>query len=238
MRARSHRGFTLAELVVGGIVIALIAASVTVALSQALDAERRARARQEAVRRANAAADVVARDLRAIARQGELFYTHLRVDQGNIGSDSADELLLVATSSRSTPAIVDARGNRRPSGATYEAQYRLVRDPRRDGVPGGDEPALVLLRRVDDLPDIYDDAGGVVYPIVSGVRSFDVRVHDGRDWTDGWDTDSLGYPYAVRVEVEAVSDDGSVTERAVRVVPIDRVPLPFTPVFTQGEGGA
>lgn len=231
---RARRGFTLPELIVGSVIVAMIATSVVIALSQSLDAERRSRARQEAVSRANAAADRIARDARALARTHDLVNTRLWIRDARKGADEADELLMVATASR-TPLPAQPDAPRRPTGGTYEVQYRLFDDPRREGVPGGDqEPASVLRRRVDDLPDEFIDAGGIDYPVVVGVRSVKLQAFDGEDWLDTWDTDLAGYPYALRIEVRATSDDGSVTDRVSRIVPFDRVPLPITPILDAG----
>ncbi len=230
-RTHQRRGFTLPELIVGSVIVAMIASSVVLSLSQAIDGERRSRARQEAVRRANAGADQIARDVRAFAREEELFNARVLLFPGNLRGDSAGELLMFSTASRSAPTAGQGDG-RRPAGATYEAQYRLREDTRSEGVPGtGDDPSHVLWRRVDSLPDQYVDAGGIEFPVVEGVRTLRLFAHDGDNWTDQWDTDTDGYPYAVRIEVTATSNDGRYTERAVRVVPLDRVPLPFTPAL-------
>jgi hypothetical protein len=63
-----------------------------------------------------------------------------------------------------------------------------------------------------------------------GVR---IQAFDGTTWFDDWDTDSDGYPHAVRVTVTARSDDGSVTRVSRRTIAVDRVPLPVTPPSTE-----
>ncbi|MEM1424078.1 MAG: hypothetical protein AAGH64_08755 [Planctomycetota bacterium] len=236
-RARTRGGFTLPELIVGGVVVALIASSVVLSLSQAIDSEQRSRSRQEATRRANALADRIAQDMRSIARESELFYTRVLLAPGSVSGDTASELLLVAEATGSRPPATTGEG-RTPTGATREVQYRVVRDDRREGVPGGDDEAHIAWRRIDDLPDEFVDAGGVVYPVATGIRSVLVQAHDGEGWTDEWDSDVLGYPHALRVEVRATSDSGEHTPRAVRVVAIDRVPLPVEQQFpTELTGG-
>ena len=233
---RARRGFTLPELIVGGVIVALIASSVVLSLSQAIDAERKSRARQEAVGRANTLADRIARDLRGVAREGELFYTRVLVFTGEVGGDNASELLLVTQVNDARPPATLGEG-RTPTSGTREVQYRLRSDTRRDGVPGGDDPGHVAWRRVDDLPDEFVDAGGVVYPVATGIRSLQIAAHDGEEWTSEWDSDALGYPHAVRGEVRATSDDGSYTQQAIRVVSIDRVPLPVQQQFPEALTG-
>ena len=236
-RVRTRRGFTLPELIVGGVVVALIASSIVLSLSQAIDSEQRSRSRQEATRRANALADRIALDMRSIARESELFYTRVLLAPGRVRGDNASELLRVTQSTGSRPPATIGEG-RTPTGATREVQYRVVADARRDGVPGGDDEAHVAWRRVDDLPDEFDDSGGVVYPVATGIRSVVIQAYDGEDWTDEWNSDILGYPYALRVEVRATSDSGDHTQRAIRVVAIDRVPLPVEQQFpTELPGG-
>ncbi|GAB4543780.1 MAG: hypothetical protein Tsb0013_00260 [Phycisphaerales bacterium] len=230
-RRAARRGFTLPELIVGGVIVALIASSVVLSLSQAIDAERRSRARQQAVQRANALADTIARDVRSVERSAELVDTSLRIGAGDFGS----ELLVVTEATRSTPPV-RAGDARSPTAGTYEVQYRLQRDPRRDGVPGGNDPAHVMWRRVDQLPDRFVDAGGVAYPIATGIRSVRLRAFDGEDWLDDWDTDQLGYPHAIEIRVTAISDNNDYTIEARRIVAVDRVPLPIPQQFNVAGG--
>jgi len=41
-----------------------------------------------------------------------------------------------------------------------------------------------------------------------------------------WDSDTDGYPHALRVTLVALADDGKTTAVARRVISLDRTPLP------------
>jgi prepilin-type N-terminal cleavage/methylation domain-containing protein len=222
-----RRGFTLIELVVSSILIAMVTGAVTVALSQSLRAQAAAEARQAAMRRAQAAAEQIARDVRAVVREGDLFQARLLLTDGAPG----DELLLFTTSYRAARPTSD-----RAEGGRYEVQYRLASGAM-EAAAFGSGGGLTLFRRVDPQPDDTPAGGGVVFPVIDGITSLSIDAHDGEQWLPAWDSDFEGYPHAVRIRVTARSDNGSRTAAALRTVPIDRVPLPFVQVRVD-QGGA
>lgn len=218
-----RRGFTLVELIVAGVIIAGIAAAVSSAISMALRAQRMSETRQEALMRADAAAVRIARDLKNIVRDGDLYYARVAIADGEQDGRARDEMLVYTRSTEMVRPLGDGA-----EGGEFEVQYRLMNPAGREGKAGG-----VLFRRVDPVPDLVPSGGGVVFPVVEGVLSLSIEGFDGNEWAGEWESDRDGYPHAVRVTVSAASDDGSVVEYARRTVAIPRVPLPYTPVLDE-----
>ena len=224
-------GFTLVELVVASIIVAGIASAITVATSQSLRAKTASVARQQAMQRAHGGAARVALDLRNALRDADLYYARVAVADIERSGRPADELLLFA-------AAGETAGLGGGGAPEHEVQYRAASVRLSDGTD-----RAALWRRVDAVPDDTPDGGGVVFPVIEGVESVSIEAFDGSAWRAEWDSDRDGYPYAVRVTVSAVSDNGRVRETARRVVPFDRVPPPITPTRPaddddDGEGGS
>lgn len=227
-RGSRRRGFTLVELIVAGVIIAGVSAAVATSLSMALRAQRMSQTRQEALLRADAAAMRIAQDVKNIVRDGDLFFARLAIADRSVDGQERDEMLMFSRSVETVRPIGD-----RAEGGEFEVQYRVVDAAGRRGRAGA-----VLYRRVDPVPDRVPDGGGVVFPIVEGIRSLSIEAFDGSSWQPSWESDVGGYPYAVRITVSAVSDDGSVVEHARRTVAIHRPPLPYVPVLDAfADGG-
>jgi prepilin-type N-terminal cleavage/methylation domain-containing protein len=244
MRAPTRRrGFTLVEVLVAVVIAAAIAGAATIALFQALRAQTASQTRQQARARADAVASRMALDLENLLRDGDLYNARVLITSGGTASGPRDELLVFASSATSVRT-----SNVQNEGGRYEIQYRLLDPPvlsggeRRRIVPGA-PASLVLWRRVDPIPDEVPDGGGVVFPVGEGIISLSVEGFDGEAWQESWDSDRDGLPHAVRVRVRSMADaDPRRTAAAVRVVAIDRVPLPYVKVVPedeseQGDGG-
>jgi type II secretion system protein J len=213
----NKRGFTLIEIIVASVLLALIAGSTTLVLARSLKTRDASGARQDAMSRAQSAATLIANDIAQAAREPDLRFGLVRVIPSG-GLEGRDEVLMLARTGRtvrSNPEI--------PEGPVHEVQYRVV-----DG-PSKDEPAA-LWRREDPYVDDFVDAGGVATPIVPGIVELKVEAYDGNSWSSQWDSDELGYPVAVRVTATATGAMGSTSERrtARAIVAIDRTPLPGT----------
>jgi prepilin-type N-terminal cleavage/methylation domain-containing protein len=223
-----RRGFTLVEVIVVSILIAGIAAAVTVSISQALRAARVSESRRSAFARAEAAVARIARDVQNVIRDGDLWHARVRIVDAQAGGISRDELLVYTGSLDAVRPNDDA-----PEGGSYEVQYRAADAPAdtdrrpRSGAGPARVPELQLWRRVDPIPDDTPLGGGVVFPVVNGITSLSIDAFDGEGWRTEWDSDRDGYPHAVRVIATAVSGDGARSAVARRVVAIDRTPAPY-----------
>lgn len=209
-RPRTNPGFTLVEVIVGVVIVALLGGATTLVLSRSIKTRDTLASRHEAFQRAQAAAEMIARDIANVARDNNLQMTRVRLTGG-----ARSEVLLKTMGTRTVrPA------SPQNEGPVHEVQYRV--DPVGDG-------QQALWKREDPFPDEYNDAGGVANPIVPGVVSIAVEAYDGASWTDQWDSDSDGYPHAVKVTVVAGGGTEGFVTTARQIVAIDRVPLPETP---------
>lgn len=220
--AARPRAFTLVEVLVATIIVGLIATSVAVVISRTFKTRRAAEARTEASSRAKAAAAMIARDVQNAFRDGDLLQTRVQIIAS---ADKRDQLLLLARTDRAVRSAEEQN-----ESEVHEVQYRVSNDLPDAGAPGA--VGTSLWKREDPLPDEYLDAGGVAAPVVPGVTELTVEAYDGETWTNDWDSDTLGFPMAIRVNVKvmASSDDAAtprgVTVAARQVIAFDRTPLP------------
>ncbi len=218
------RGFTLVELIVSSIIVALMAGATTVAISRSIRSRDASQARFDAFSHAASAADLIAIDVQNAARDENDKFVKLSITAGGDKEMPSSGIMLLAAANR------PARGDPdKPEGPVHEVQYRLEKAA---GSPlqGGSEIASsrVLWRRDDPLPDEYLDAGGVATPAVARIKSVSIEAYDGNQWQTTWDSDYDGLPHAVRVTVVASAGDPERTAVARRTIAIDRTPLPET----------
>lgn len=218
-------GFTILELVVAGVVAAIIVGALTLSLSQLGRSRNATMIRLEAHMRANAALDALRRDIASVLRSGDLFETRLLIIDGSVGSLvgplDRDELLLFSS------RIAPVRPNRyQGEGSEYETQYRVEED----------RLGAALWQRRDPIPDRWPDAGGVATPMVDGIVELNLEGYDGEAWFPDWDSDLHGLPWAIRITVTAignpVGDERSIEGRSLvtlrTVVAVDRIIPPPT----------
>jgi type II secretion system protein J len=211
-RTSSGRGFTLVELVVAGVISALLAVATAGSLSSILRARGRAEARESAFSRAEVGAARIARDLQSLARDPGLVHAHLVLTPGG-NQEPQDSILML------TRSLTPVRNfEELPEGGLYEVQYRIAADA------AGEGPAL--WRRIDPGLDPVLDGGGIAAALVRGVVALQLEASDGTDWFEDWNTDRDGLPHAVRITVTATDDRNLVRSTARRVVSVDRVPIP------------
>lgn len=208
---RAPRGFTLIELIVGGVVVSIIGAGIVSAVSSMLKAKARAVARQQAFSRADAAGARIATDIASVVRDADLQQCRVQISDGPAGPFQRDVLMVLTRSLR----LVRGR-EELPEGGEYEAAYKI------DGAGS----AMGLWRRCDPAFDRAQDAGGIASLLAPSVTSFSVEASDGKTWFTTWDSDSDGLPHAIRVVIRAQSDDSSADATVRRVVAIDRTPIP------------
>ncbi|MBL0926990.1 MAG: prepilin-type N-terminal cleavage/methylation domain-containing protein [Phycisphaerales bacterium] len=219
---RPRRGFSLIELIVAVILIAMIAGATSIAVSQALRAKASSEARQLAFSRAGSAVARVAVDLGNALRSGNLEQSMVRVTGSEAGGRRRSGVLVVARNATPVRPTLS-----QPDGGTAEFQYRVQDDPAPAPTVAPGSGAGILWRRVDPVPDENPDGGGVAFPVVDGIVAFEVDAFDGSAWISSWESDRDGYPRALRVTVTAVGDRPGVTATAQKVVALDRVPLPY-----------
>jgi hypothetical protein len=198
----------------------LIAGATATAIAQMYRARNDSRAHQQAFQRADTAAARISLDLSTALRRIDPLQQKLMVTNGGGPGAERDEVLVLMNSQRPLRGV-----DTEPEGSEYEVQYRV--QPGMDG-------REALWRRMDIALDDYIDGGGIATPIASAVVALSVLATDQTgEWLESWDSDSDGMPHAVKVLVSASSDDGKATATAVRVVAIDRVPIP--PPAPEGE---
>ncbi|MFO0831976.1 MAG: type II secretion system protein GspJ [Phycisphaerales bacterium] len=216
--------FTLVELVVGIVIVAMLAAAASAAIGQLVRSRTAAVSHRQAFSRASDAAARIALDLAAVTRDMNLSVSKVQVTSSGGPKQARDELLLLVRSTRPVRGLSEITGA--AEGADQELQYRVKDD---GGVP-------TLWRRADVALDGIVDGGGIASPIISRVQTLSLEAYDGSAWKESWDSDGDGMPHAVRVVVTASSDDGKSTATARRVVAIDRVPL--APRSEEGSSGS
>ena len=221
---RLRRSFTLIEVMVAGVITALVLGSVSSSLAQLGRVKNSCKRRFDAHLRADAALNALRRDLIAVVRSDDLFLTRVLLYDDAVatplGDMHRDEILVFNTRLRPVRDIDNFNGE----GIEYESQFRIAED---DFGP-------VLWQRRDALPDEYLLGGGVAPPRGDGILGLFIEAYDGDEWFDEWDSDYDGLPVALRLTVTASGHRDAEdlyspsTPIAIlrTVVPIDRVPLP------------
>lgn len=229
------RGFTLVELLVAGIIVAMVLGAVGISLAQVGRARQSARIRLDAHLRADAALDAIRRDVQSTMRSDDLFECRVRLFSDLVrraGSELDRDELLIFSNRLQSIRPVEYNGE----GGEYETQYRVDED----------DLGSVLWQRRDPVPDEWEAAGGVATPLVDGVVALSIEAYDGTTWYDEWDSDESGIPWALRLTVVASGAPNGedpyeakwpwVTLRTM--VPIDRVTPPYEPPVDEEEVAA
>ena len=236
---QSHRGFTLVEVMVAGIITTFLLGSVSMSLSQLAKAKASTTQRLAAHLRADAALESLRREIVSVIRSDDLFWSRLLIEDDAINSSvgrlDRDEILVFTTRFRPIHPV-EFSGE----GMEYESQFRIE----------DDELGPVLWHRRDAVPDEYPRGGGTATPLVDGLISLSIEAYDGQQWYEQWDSDLDGLPMAIRVTVVASGHalgDEAYDERLPiailrTVIPIDRVLPPLDPnaqdELPEGELGA
>lgn len=229
-RPRHRRGFTLAEVILAGLIAVLVLGSVSTSLGQLGRSRSMSRDRFAAHLRADAALSMVRRDLAEIIRADDLFFTRFLLYDDTINTPEGvlprDEVIFFNTQLMPVREVDHFSGE----GVEYEVHYRVEED----------ELGPVLWQRRDPVPDEFPLGGGVATPTADGIVGLSIEVYDGIEWFDEWDSDIQGLPLAISIEIIASGhpEGGNVYDaplaRLRTIVPVDRV-LPPLDVFEAEE---
>jgi type II secretion system protein J len=216
----SRRGFTLIELMVAGMMAAIVIGGITTALSQLGSAKAISRQRLEAFSRCDTAIRTLRRDIITTLRRGDLFDTRVLITDATSkfhGSNVDNDELLVFDGSLRANKEIDFNGE----GMEYETQFRI--EP--------NEVSAALWKRRDAILDDNPIGGGMATPIANGIIALQIEAFDGLAWLPQWDSDEQGIPHALRVTltstgIEFASEDMSAKVTLRTVVPLDRYQSP------------
>lgn len=217
-RPAARRGFTLAELILAGVIGSMIIGTISVSVGQMGRARNVSKARLEAFLRADTALAAVRRDVATIIRADDLFYTRLLLTDGGTDDVPSDGILIYST--RLAVSRADSRFE--SDGQEWEVQYRVE----------DDDLGPALWTRRDAVVDEWELGGGTAEPVVDGIESMSILAWDGDRWFESWDSDLQGLPWAIRIEVTSVGptargDDRDPPRATLRTtVAIDRVAPP------------
>lgn len=208
--------FTLIELIVATIMIAILTVSLYSAVSATVRSRDRGQQRSDASTRARLAASLIAADVQNTLRADDLLETKVAIIRSGSATSplrGQDGLLLFTHQ----PETIRPNSGQL-EGDECETQFRLEASAKAG--------QYTLWRRRQSVPDEYADAGGVAVALVDGITSLTFQAYNGSAWQDQWDSDNDGMPHALRITVVASDDDSkaSVTQR--RTVAFDRVPIP------------
>ncbi len=230
-----RRGFTLLELMIAGVMAAMVLGGVTVSLSQLGLSKSISRQRLDAFSRCDTALRTIRKDIISVLRRDDLFDTRLKIINNTSRFDGRevdrDELLVFNSSLRANKEI-DYNGE----GVEYETQYRI----------DDDEFGVVLWKRRDPIPDDNPLGGGIATPLGEGVISLRLEAYDGDNWVPQWDSDEFGIPHAIRITITAIGmvdgDDIYPPYVLLRtVVALDRVMQPadlYEVIEEENESGS
>ena len=223
---RARRGFTLAELVVAGLVAAIVVGAIGASLSQLARTRTVSRVRLDSHLRTSMALDRIRREVQGAIRSDDLFDSRLLIVDDTVsapvGDLDRDELLVFNTKVRPVRERTYSG-----DGQEWETAIRVEED----------EIGSALWMRTDAVPDDVDRGGGMAEPIMSGIIGVKFEAYDGMNWRDEWDSDIEGMPWAVRVTISGTGrPDGEDPFEDPRdllslstVIPLDRVPPPYVP---------
>lgn len=189
----ASRGFTLIELIVAGMVAAIVIGTVSYTLAQVAKSRGATKKRLDAHVRAHAALDSIRRDIASAIRSADLMDCRVLITDDQAGASAGDmprdELLLFSNRLGTSGTDIRYQGE----GSEYEIQYRVE----------DDDLGVALWQRRDAMPDRTPDGGGTATPLVDGVVGVDFEAYDGESWYQDWDSDLYGLPWAIRATVTA-----------------------------------
>lgn len=222
---RRAGAFTLVETLAAVGVLVLLTGLVASAVSRLGSARETSRANARAWASADRAAQMVQRSVLQTLRRQDLSQTRLVIRDGGQGEASRDSIFMLARGLEPVRPVGDP--TLESDGGEFEFGYRII-----DGPQG---PAM--WRRADMAFDEYQDAGGVATEVARDVVSLSITAGDNEGVWATWDSDQLGLPHLVIIEVRTRTPDGKGSAVARRVASIPRVFAMPTPSQAQAAGG-
>ena len=221
-RQRVSRGFTLVEIIVAGVIMAMLFGAIAVSLGQITSAKNTSRERMDAYIRADMALRSIQADLLSVLRRQDLFQTWVLLEDDSQEIDNielARDWIVVFNNHLRAIRTIDYNGE----GIEYESSWQVL----------DDDDGPVLWQRRDALPDTYPRAGGLINPVVEGIVELNIEAWDGEQWLSEWDSDYDGIPRGFRITVTATGakpgEEGQLNAPLVTlrtVAPLDRSPHP------------
>lgn len=231
-RSQSARAFTLVEVIVGTVILAIIASATTTGVSSLARTKTVSVAKQQSSERARSAVTAIANDAMRLMRDHDLYFTRVLITSDERAGEASDDLLLIVRTIEPVRGLFGIA-----EGADFEVQYRLEELESSTVSATDGKETFALWKRTDPAMDEYQTAGGVATRMSAGILSLSIEAYDGDDWFEEWDSDLNGLPHGLRISVEAQDDAGVRKAFARRLVAIDRIPLPIdtTPPDEEGE---
>ncbi|MDG2423221.1 MAG: prepilin-type N-terminal cleavage/methylation domain-containing protein [Phycisphaerales bacterium] len=219
---RVSRGFTLVEIIVAGVIMAMLFGAIAVSLGQITSAKNTSRERMDAYIRADMALRSIQADLLSVLRRQDLFQTWVLLEDDSQEIDNielARDWIVVFNNHLRAIRTIDYNGE----GIEYESSWQVL----------DDDDGPVLWQRRDALPDTYPRAGGLINPVVEGIVELNIEAWDGEQWLSEWDSDYDGIPRGFRITVTATGakpgEEGQLNAPLVTlrtIAPLDRSPHP------------
>ena len=209
------RAFTLLELLVAMVLMVVASACLYTSLYTGFRARRSAAAATEPTIKAINALTLLKQDILGVLQPGEeLAGAFVGVDAQGDENESQDSITLYTTAAQ-------APGDS-PVGGLGMIELLLSDDDNEDS------EGQMLIRRVTTnllSPSTLVPEDQV---LCRGIRSLNLRYHDGTDWLDAWDstTDNSGLPVAIEIDLEIdYTTEGARSEQYRRRL-IQSFPLP------------
>jgi len=202
MRMSSHKGFTLAEVLVASTISAFIALVAVGALKTVTDSAQVINRIGETTSEVGFAARMISHDLANLYRDPDP--RSMRLIGASQGSESAETVFLRFYTVGRAPARTG-----QPEGDVYEVEYFLNEVPASKDTAGSkaDQMVSMLFRRWWPNPDRDRDPGGVLVPIARNIDVFQMRFYDGEQWVTEWPEELESIPKLIEVTLVTLDPD-------------------------------
>ena len=203
-----QRAFTLLELIAATALTVLVAGSTVAIMRSTTSARQQANRQMPVQQEARSAVRAIATALRNACRsEGETALEGAQDWLDDMPADRARFFTISRTNVRQG----------RPESDVKECEFYLARPE--------NEPAAMLMRRLDPTRNQAPDGGGVVETLARNILALELSYHDGRQWRADWSADQKSWPLAVQIRLTAVDpSDRSKLWTIGRVVNFPYVP--------------